>query len=553
MATTAPGSPNVAVPLQRLGNFAAAERSTAAPSNGVRPDNPSYAARLNNLAGLLQATNRLAEAEPLFRRALAIGERSYGPDHPNVAMRLNNLAELLQATNRLAEAEPLYRRALAIDERRRPRPPRRRQRPQQPGGSCSGPRTAWRRPSRSIRRALAIDEAVYGPDHPDVATDLNNLAQLLQATNRLAEAEPLYPPGAGDRRAELSAPTTPTSPQPQQPGGVAPGHEPPGGGRAAVSAGAGDRRAVATARTIPNVATDLNNLAALLAGHATGWRRPSRCIAGRWRSTRQSYGPDHPNVATALNNLAVLLQATNRLAEAEPLLPPGAGDRRGIATARTTPTSPRPSTTWRSCSGPPTAWPRPSRCTAGGDDRREVAAAASHPNVASDLNNLAHCSRPPTAWPRPSHCTGGRWRSTRHRTAPTTPPSPPRLNNLAAAAAATNRLADAEPLYRRALVIHEASYGPDHPTVATDLNNLAELLRASNRLGEAEPARVFRRAVEIFCSSSPTQPATSIPTYKPSSTTTSGCSRRWAGASAEIKARLEEMARRFGFSLKSGA
>ena len=41
-----------------------------------------------------------------------------------------------------------------------------------------------------MRRALAIDEASYGPD-PDVAIDLNNLAQLLKATNRLAEAEPL--------------------------------------------------------------------------------------------------------------------------------------------------------------------------------------------------------------------------------------------------------------------------------------------------------------------------------------------------------------------------
>jgi hypothetical protein len=42
-----------------------------------------------------------------------------------------------------------------------------------------------------VRRALAIDEKSLGPDHPDVATHLNNLARLLQATNRLAEAEPL--------------------------------------------------------------------------------------------------------------------------------------------------------------------------------------------------------------------------------------------------------------------------------------------------------------------------------------------------------------------------
>ena len=112
-------------------------------------EHPLTASSLNNLAALLQDTNRLAEAEPLMLRALAIAEASYGPDHPNVANRLNNLAQLLQATNRLAEAEPL------------------------------------------MKRALAIDEASYGPDHPLVATSLNNLAQLLQDTNRLAEAEPL--------------------------------------------------------------------------------------------------------------------------------------------------------------------------------------------------------------------------------------------------------------------------------------------------------------------------------------------------------------------------
>ena len=84
-----------------------------------------------------------------MRRALAIDEQSYGAEHPEVASDLNNLAQLLQATNRLAEAEPL------------------------------------------MRRALAIDEQSYGAEHPNVAIDLNNLAQLLQATNRLAEAEPL--------------------------------------------------------------------------------------------------------------------------------------------------------------------------------------------------------------------------------------------------------------------------------------------------------------------------------------------------------------------------
>ena len=59
---------------------------------------------------------RFSEAESLVRRALAINEACFGHHHPNVARDLNNLAQLLQDTNRLAEAEPLMRRALAINE-----------------------------------------------------------------------------------------------------------------------------------------------------------------------------------------------------------------------------------------------------------------------------------------------------------------------------------------------------------------------------------------------------------------------------------------------------
>jgi hypothetical protein len=36
-----------------------------------------------------------------------------------------------------------------------------------------------------------VDEWSYGEEHPTVAGDLNNLAQLLKATNRLSEAIPL--------------------------------------------------------------------------------------------------------------------------------------------------------------------------------------------------------------------------------------------------------------------------------------------------------------------------------------------------------------------------
>ena len=78
------------------------------------PEHPAVARDLNNLAQLLGATNRLDEAEPLYRRALEIDEASFGPEHPEVAIRLNNLALLLEDTNRLEEAAPLMERNLVI-------------------------------------------------------------------------------------------------------------------------------------------------------------------------------------------------------------------------------------------------------------------------------------------------------------------------------------------------------------------------------------------------------------------------------------------------------
>ena len=48
------------------------------------------------VATTLQDQGKLAEAEPLYQRSLAIGEKTLGPDHPTVATRFNNLALLLQ-------------------------------------------------------------------------------------------------------------------------------------------------------------------------------------------------------------------------------------------------------------------------------------------------------------------------------------------------------------------------------------------------------------------------------------------------------------------------
>ncbi len=80
-------------------------------------DHPEKGGTLNDLARLYESQGRYAEAEPLYKRSLAIREKALGPDHPDVAAMLNDLAVLYASQGRYAEAEPLYKRSLAIREK----------------------------------------------------------------------------------------------------------------------------------------------------------------------------------------------------------------------------------------------------------------------------------------------------------------------------------------------------------------------------------------------------------------------------------------------------
>lgn len=59
-------------------------------------------------------------------------------------------------------------------------------------GSALGDAGRYRPAEESVERALGIHEKALGPEHPAVATSLNNLAALYNNQGRYAEAEPLY-------------------------------------------------------------------------------------------------------------------------------------------------------------------------------------------------------------------------------------------------------------------------------------------------------------------------------------------------------------------------
>ena len=75
---------------------------------------PRLATSLNNLAELYRLEGLFVDAEPLYKRSLAIREKALGPEHPQVATSLENYAMLLRKTNREVEAARMEAHAEVI-------------------------------------------------------------------------------------------------------------------------------------------------------------------------------------------------------------------------------------------------------------------------------------------------------------------------------------------------------------------------------------------------------------------------------------------------------
>src|ERR1700719_1285427 len=78
------------------GNYPAAQIEAQKLEQAVKArvgiNHPGYAAVLASLANVYFLQGKYAEAEGLYKRALAIREQALGANHPDVAQTLNNLA-----------------------------------------------------------------------------------------------------------------------------------------------------------------------------------------------------------------------------------------------------------------------------------------------------------------------------------------------------------------------------------------------------------------------------------------------------------------------------
>jgi CHAT domain-containing protein/tetratricopeptide (TPR) repeat protein len=396
--------------LYEKGRYAEAEplykRSLAIREKALGPDHPDVAASLNNLALLYDQQGRSVDAEPLYKKALAIWEKTLGPDHPDVATSLNNLALLYDAQGRYAEAEPLYRRSLVIREKILA--------PDDPDITypLNNLAVLYKKQGRYVdaeplyKKALTIFEKAHGPEHPDVATALNNLAALYDSEGRYADAEPFLKRSLAIFEKVLG-----------------PEH--------------------------PNVATALNNLAALY--DSEGRYSDAELLHKRSLAIREkALGPEHPDVATSLSNLGTLYNSQGRYADAEPFY------KRSLAII-------------------------------------EKALGPEHPDVATPLNNLAfnYYSQGRYSDAEPLH---KRSLAIREKAlGPEHPDVAQSLNNLAVLYNSQGRYADAEPLDERSLAIFEKAFGPEHSNVASSLHNLADLYNNQSRYADALP--IVKRAI----------------------------------------------------------
>jgi CHAT domain-containing protein len=300
------------------------------------------------------------------------------------------------------------------------------------------------------RRALALRKAVLGERHPDYATSLNNLAELLRSQGHYAAARPLCEQALAIRKAVL-----------------------------------GERH--------PDYAASLNNLALLL--ESQGDYAAARPLYEQALVINKAVlGERHPEYANSLDNLAGFLRDQGDYGAARPLYEQALAIHKAALGER----HPRYATSLNNLAGLLSA----QSDYAGARPLYEQALAIykavlgeHHPDYARSLNNLASLlkNQGEYAAARPLHEQALAIRKAvlgeRH------PDYAESVNNLAELLYSQGDYAAARPLYEQALAIRKAVLGERHPNYASSLNNLALLLKS---LGDYVAARpLYEQALAI--------------------------------------------------------
>jgi tetratricopeptide (TPR) repeat protein len=289
-------------------------------------------------------------------------------------------------------------------------------------------------------RAVKLARERWGKQHPNLATSLNNLAELYSSQGRYTEAEPLYQEALKIDRIALPE----NDPQlATHRNNLAELYSSQGRYTEAEplyqEALKIDR--IALPENHPDLARDLNNLAELYRSQGR-YTEAEPLFQEALTIVRIALPENHPNLATSVNNLAGLYQSQGRYTEAEPLY------KEALNILR-------------------------------------IALPENHPNLANSVNNIAVWYISQERYTEAEPLFQEALNIDRIALPENHPQLARDLNNLAGLYRSQGRYTEAEPLFQEALTIVRIALPENHPNLATSLNNLALLYQSQGRYMEA--------------------------------------------------------------------
>jgi tetratricopeptide (TPR) repeat protein len=160
------------------GNLAGSEKlyrlALVIAQSRMRPDDPELAVDLDNLGLVYKEEKKYTDAEPLMKRAFVIQSKSLNPDDPALFATAENLAMTLVQLGHAREAARYHAQAMRISLD--VRAIKAHQQGNEPEAEAL------------FKQALASAESSLGPEDPEVARELNNVAAVYHVEGKDAEA-----------------------------------------------------------------------------------------------------------------------------------------------------------------------------------------------------------------------------------------------------------------------------------------------------------------------------------------------------------------------------
>lgn len=184
---------NLATVLTAQGRYAEAEHflreCLAIDEAKLGREHPDYGASLGSLAVVLAEQGRYVEAERLLSDALGVKEKAVGREHPDYARALHSLASVYLEQGKYDESEQALREALRIEGEKLGRHHAFYGESLHTLANVMLHQARYEDAETALREVLGINERALGREHPSYGAVLHTLASVMLEQGKYAEAE----------------------------------------------------------------------------------------------------------------------------------------------------------------------------------------------------------------------------------------------------------------------------------------------------------------------------------------------------------------------------